>query len=110
MLKTFEDICNRWTELNNWEDVALILLTCGYSEKAAFKSRCVNYFLQYNLGSFGNQTGYKIKQQDEDCIWTYFSMNETVVVANMTNCDCSDPDNVDYVDQGRFKSFMIYSL
>ena len=86
----------------------MILLTCGYSEKAAFKSRCVNYFLQYNLGSLDSE--YKLKQQDEDCTWTYSVMDETVVGMKITNCDCSDPDNDDYFDEGRFKSFMIYQL
>ena len=107
MLKTFKDLCNRWTEFNH-EDTALILLNCGYSEEVAFKSRCVHWNLAYS--DLESESDSKFKQQGEDCIWTYLFMNETVVAANVTNCDCSDPDNNDYFDEGRFKSFMIYSL
>ena len=92
--KTFEDICNSWTSdwtRYNYVDKALVSLTCGYTEEEALKARCIEWNLDLlETPSFGSQQG-------EDCIW---GVSEPY--RKIQKCDCSDPENYDYFDEGRF--------
>ena len=100
-MKTFKEVCNRrnefiWDLVDSLEN-QLVLLTCGYSEEAAFKSRCV----EWNIALLENYLPPG-SQQGEDCILR--PNDETKL--SVKNCDCSDPQNYDYVDEGRFKNYM----
>ena len=78
----------------------MVLLTCGYSEEAALKSRCV----EINLHLLENDI--EKTQQREDCLLK--TGNETTLIQN---CDCSDPKNYDYGDEGRFRNYIrLYAL
>ena len=88
--KPFEDLCEEI--FDSPKEKKFVDLTCGVTEELSEKIDCayvISWFLHEGVNE-GVPTGYVVNGA---CIGDEESY---------ANCDCSDPENYDFYDEGRF--------